>query len=332
MSLYLGNNMIAGNSAQIDKVAQEIPLGASRYSGETLDANLGWVKSEGQWNSGSVYSTFYTTALSKIGDSFASGSIVASTDAYTDYDLVINTSDQTFRLPLKNGQEAMFATGVKGNGISLGLTNGTQTGALAYTNQSGWGSSTITGRQSAYGHAVGTSASGTSTFSSGDKTIGITTDTTKSGITIDQTSYTIPTGIYLYFKVANAVQNLALLDAAQVISAVNTVVPDNSSTIAGYAMPSNTYINLTLGASGTEYIAPANGYYYLRMTASGQQYMVLACSDSQLQSIIFAPASGWENGCWLPVKKGDHVYTYYSYPTVNQFIFIYAKGSESEAS
>ena len=332
MSLYLGDNMIAGNSAQIDKVAQEIPLGASRYSGETLDANLGWVKSEGQWNSGSVYSTFYTTALSKIGDSFASGSIVASTDAYTDYDLVINTSDQTFRLPLKNGQEAMFATGVKGNGIALGLTNGTQTGALAYTNQSGWGSSTITGRQSAYGTAVGTSASGSSTFSASDKTIGITTDATKSGITIDQTSYTIPTGIYLYFKVANAVQNLAMLDAAQVMSAVNTVVPDNSSTIASYAMPSNTKIAITVGAAGASYIAPADGYYQVDgKTSTTYGYIYFQNYSTSLQ-VMGQYTSQVETHHYIPAKKGDIITLWWQDVVINSLNFIYAKGSEWEAS
>lgn len=36
-----------------------------------------------------------------------------------------------------------------------------------------------------------------------------------------------------------------------------------SSQVARMAMPSNKYIDLTLGASGSTYTAPANGYFQL---------------------------------------------------------------------
>lgn len=38
-----------------------------------------------------------------------------NTENYDDYDFVINTAEQTFRLPLKNGQEGVFANEVKGD-------------------------------------------------------------------------------------------------------------------------------------------------------------------------------------------------------------------------
>ena len=80
-----------------------LPLGCYTYSGEFLDSHLGWIKSEGQWNSGEIYTTFYETAVNKIGDDFAGGEIVNSTQAYTNYDLVVNTANETFRLPLLTG-------------------------------------------------------------------------------------------------------------------------------------------------------------------------------------------------------------------------------------
>ena len=48
----------------------------------------------------------------------------------------------------------------------------------------------------------------------------------------DITDYTEP--LRMYFKVANAVQNLELLDAGEVLEAVNTVIPNNKNLITSY--------------------------------------------------------------------------------------------------
>lgn len=54
----------------------------------------------------------------------------------------------------------------------------------------------------------------------------------------------------------------------------NAVDYSDSSWIAAQAMPSEKYIDLTLGASGTVYTAPANGYYALAKSANGAMQMV----------------------------------------------------------
>ena len=78
----------------------------SKYSDHELN-NLSWLKSEGQWNAKSVYPTAYDKLLKVYnGTETVEGlSVKLSTETYTDYDFVLNTADETFRLPLLNGDE-----------------------------------------------------------------------------------------------------------------------------------------------------------------------------------------------------------------------------------
>lgn len=46
---------------------------------------------------------------------------------------------------------------------------------------------------------------------------------------------------------------------------LSNVTATGSSTAAGWAMPSTTYTDLTLGASGATYTAPANGYFTINI-------------------------------------------------------------------
>ena len=345
MSLYLGDNLISGNSAQIDKVAQEIPLGASRYSGETLEANLGWLKSAGQWNGGTVYTTFYNTAVGNIGDDFAKGKIVASTDTYTDYDLVVNTSQQTFRLPLLDGSEDILSN--KYDDLTLNSSGSTYTAP-------------------ANGYML---FSGVSTANDGFVMLGIEPDLwwqRQSTETGDYMSVSIPvlkndvvrvyyqslktTDLYfrfiyaqgngdLYFKVANAVQNLDMLDAAQITNALTlkadvdlTNVNDAGKiAIAHNAMPSNTRTTLTAASS---YTAPADGWFRFQGTttvANGYVYASVT-SGNGYYDICYAPASGYTVAINIPVSKGQTLSVGFGGATASVYTFIYAQGSESEAS
>lgn len=77
-------------------------FGQSMYSDVAPD-NASWLVSNGQYNAKTVYPDYYDWLLEQM-NAGVSG-FVASTDTYTDYDFVINTTDQTFRLPLLNGEE-----------------------------------------------------------------------------------------------------------------------------------------------------------------------------------------------------------------------------------
>ena len=115
-----------------------------------------------------------------------------------------------------------------------------------------------------------------------------------------------------------------------------------TSTGAGWAMPSATYEDLTLGASGTAYTAPANGWYFLRKSkAAGdynQKYLMfwVQCGDPLSVKYVVQVQSNAENdysAIIAPVQKGDVCSVAYSFTgTTDYFRFIYAEGSESEAS
>ncbi len=87
------------NNYQVNNVYS---YGMSQYYKGTMNNNS-WLKSAGQWNAGTVYTGMYNWLLEQM-NAGVSG-FVASTGEYTDYDFVINTADQTFRLPLLNGSE-----------------------------------------------------------------------------------------------------------------------------------------------------------------------------------------------------------------------------------
>lgn len=101
------------------------------------------------------------------------------------------------------------------------------------------------------------------------------------------------------------------------------------------AMPSNRYINLTLGASGATYTAPANGYILWSQQMPANNGMWVLVNDNQNQYLYGeSTTTGTVAGIsiFLPVMKGYSWSTNYTGGTVNDYRFIYAQGSESEAS
>ena len=78
----------------------------SKYSDHELN-NLSWLKSEGQWNAKAVYPSAYDKLLKVYNgtETVAGLSVKLSTETYTDYDFVLNTAEETFRLPLLDGSE-----------------------------------------------------------------------------------------------------------------------------------------------------------------------------------------------------------------------------------
>ena len=285
-------------------------FGQSMYSDVAPD-NASWLASNGQYNARSVYPDYYDWLLEQM-NAGVSG-FVASTASYTDYDFVINTTDQTFRLPLKNGQEGVFADGVKGNGMTLGLTNGTQNGGTQV--------GTVFGVVvSAYGTQVGSSNT-TDIIPAGR--VGITSDPSKSGMIVDKT---VPSGWNLYYYVGDTVQDASLINAGAVLGQLATKT--NSVEAAEASMPSGRYIKLTLGASDSNYTAPANGFICIAGTTTNNGYY----QSDKIQYFTMKIRSGTAGGLtslWFPVKKGQ-VFNI-SYVNIDKhfwFRFIYAEGEE----
>lgn len=81
-------------------------FGQSMYS-DVEPKNSSLLVSNGVYHSGRTYVGYYEWLTNHIGETITAngGKIVTTNDEYTDYDWVVNTSDETFRLPLLNGSE-----------------------------------------------------------------------------------------------------------------------------------------------------------------------------------------------------------------------------------
>lgn len=137
----------------------------------------------------------------------------------------------------------------------------------------------------------------------------------------------------LYFLVASVAQNAPLANLGRI---EETKVDKNSS----WGFPSNRYIDLELGASGSTYTAPANGWYYLqKKTGANNQYSVIfALKDGETTgetieaieygAIEWTPLGNNGNAIMLKVPKGKKVVINYSLTGATElFRFIYAEGS-----
>ena len=191
-------------------------------------SNASWLLSNGAFHSGTVYTAVYELLLKiKNGTVTKDGvSVKLSTEAYTDTDFVINTADTTFRLPVK--VKLASGSAVVGNGMTLGLTDGTNNAGLVNVSGSG-----LSSRINAYGSATGKQNSGNSldTYVSW----GITTDPTKSGIE------TSSSGLKLYFYVGETIQDANVIAASQVLTKVangiDRTVATDRETVVGWGMP-----------------------------------------------------------------------------------------------
>ena len=97
-------------------------------------------------------------------------------------------------------------------------------------------------------------------------------------------------------------------------------------------LPSNNYIELTLGADGSTYTAPANGWVYcvLELTTNGWlQINNKTSGDIRMANI--AQTSIWPYPiCYVPCKKGDVFGINYSGTIISRLLrFIYAEGEQS---
>lgn len=86
-------------------------FGESKYS--AVEPGIGsWLASNGQWNEKATYPDYYDWLVTRVRETITDngGKVVLSTDTITDYDWVVNTEDETFRLPLLDGSESIPGT------------------------------------------------------------------------------------------------------------------------------------------------------------------------------------------------------------------------------
>lgn len=174
-------------------------------------------------------------------DSSKDTSILHPTVWITDNDFEINTSDETFRLPLKNGTEGMFGGGaVVGNGYGLGLTpDGSNLFMLSkYGGDGNDTNSRPSGPHGApvpVGWSAGAMGGGYTNISRG-----VHPDPAKSGLVVANAGV-VPDGWALYYYVGATVQNANLIDAGRMQEQITNI----NAPSRGYLVQS--YVNGTSG-------------------------------------------------------------------------------------
>ena len=120
--------------------------------------------------------------------------------------------------------------------------------------------------------------------------------------------------------------NVSSWNIARPVAAVDM---SNTSYIAKMAMPSNRYVELTLGANGATYTAPANGYIQLSQQGNSSNNAVSLLSLSTMIQQTSKSTTG-TNDVFLPVKSGDKFRIFYvgKSSSINRFRFIYAEGEK----
>lgn len=326
---------VATGAETEDNIINEIELnnpysfGDSKYSPKPLN-NLSWLKSEGQWNSKAVYPSYYDWTLTNFNNGVEGFAL--STGEYTDYDVVINPADETFRLPLLNGSESLPSD--RYDELILGVSGTTYTAPangwyILYKQANSPTSSTLdlfctltnasTGITSHFHGAYGFGLTPCVEVKKGDNVF-VTYDAT--GITqYFRFVYAQGNGS-LYFYVGETVQNANLINAGRIeetlankqdkcIHIIDTYVNGTS----GYRIWSDGYceqwgnyqgtnitnhvINLLINFKDTTYITFANTNYITGLQR-GVAYTVntnKTVGHFQIYSADFAP--GQLNCDWL---------------------------------
>lgn len=261
----------------------------------------------------------------------------------------VDTTNERIFLP-----RSQYITGYVANGnynahgteTSLGMSDTYRDYGL-YVIQYGSSSYTaLAADTNAAGQPIGTQA-GMGTLPGAGYILGLNPDATKSGITtniINTESTRIP-----YMVVGNQSTWSGMTDVVNqgmtILSQVNAglatkldldltnITNSTKSTIAGYAMPSSTYKTYTLGASGMTITAPANGFFRFGGVSGGLSgYYIKNRSTTLVDSDVTA-ANGYVFDLTVECRKNDIIEILYQIvPYDVDLRFVYAQGSESEAS
>ena len=117
--------------------------------------------------------------------------------------------------------------------------------------------------------------------------------------------------------------------------------PDGSLTwngidMSAMGMPSDTYVNLTLGSSGSTVTAPADGWFCLDMSnGSGKEQQVALANQAagNMRAYSCRSISGSGISVIMPCNKGDKIqYLYTATGAASSFRFVYAIGCKHLAS
>lgn len=199
---------------EINKIEFNNPFFFGDYKWSEINIeNSSWLRSDATFHSGSTYADFYNWILLNKNNQINSGiSVKTSTEAYDDYDYVVNETDGTFRLPLN--VKGASGSAVAGDGNALGVINN-------YSSTSTEGKRYLTNdiNQQVYISGAG---------STSNKAIGLTKEPNQSGME------TSSDGLSLYFYVGETLQKTNVIDISKLQKEVDNLIFNNKSVIQGY--------------------------------------------------------------------------------------------------
>ena len=314
---------VATGSETEDNIINEIELNNPfslldyKYSEYELN-NISWLRSNGQWNSKAVYPTVYELLLKIYNgtETKAGASVKLYTETFTDYDFVLNTADETFRLPLLDGSESFIDyNNAQVLGASATITvpyNGYIRNTVM--NESGVSNCTVNGVP-AIEHC-----SNAGMYNDASTIFVKRGDVFKSNFTQDTTIFYKATGNgSLYFYVGETVQNANLINAGRIQELMLT--RGNKEEILDWMLP-----DYTAGITGEQannavktYTAPSDGWLAFNLSSFNQGTCYIEVNGI---NIMNSRAAG--NPCFnsitgmIPVLMGD-VITYFSSYTNNTY-------------
>lgn len=291
----------------------------SKYS-ESLLYNPAWLRSNGQWNAKSVYPAAYDILLIEHNSAIEAGTttengytkrglpVKLSTEEYTDYNFVINTADETFRLPLKNGREgALIKTAPV---VSDGLMTFRSTST----------SSLVRNLNTNNGNYVGEIIEGSN---------GTGPYAYESGLVADLEAASIPENSYLYYYVGNVAKNASVINAGRMQEQlVDKLGRTDKAEITSWALPD--YKKGESKSWNTAYKADTDGWLfcdavtqtssvpYIQFSFDGETWFQVWRGDQR--------DSQSSACCTIPITKG--MFYKGSLGTLTTFAFYPVKGAD----
>ena len=296
MSVRIGNKIIAG-----------MPEKALHGIGEIFTTtDTGVIAGAVEANGGSYNLADYNSGTDSIASKLAAGTLsyVSKAEFQTQ---VTNTgacdsfgwdgaTDTTFLVPKLNPWHVGKNAPVVGNGMALGLTDGSDLGGLGGLSTTG----ALAGYSNLYGANVG-ALGGTAVI---NNAAGITTDATKSGMIADLSE---TTNLRVMVQLATGTTDQALETCTSVLSDVSALkdasnlTATGKETVVGWGMPDySAVVSMTSGSS-----APKNGWAVAYGANANVTYSVNDVSVAQGNSHVPNWTGNWN--LQIMVSAGDVV-------------------------
>ena len=236
-------------------------FGMSQYF-DVEPNNLSWLKSAGQWNSKAVYPDYYNWILEQVN---------SGVDGFKGIGYAYSTADSSLSCWITSTIPAVGQT-VYGNSPirAIGKIESLITNGFVFTDDTST-QRTVT-RNSVHDAPI----TDTNWINDYDFVLNTADETFRLPLKtkVAPSTESLP----LYFYVGETVQNANLINAGRIEEKL--VDKTDWEQAASASMPSNKYIDLTLGASGSSYTAPADGWFYVEKLSTGATQSIAIISST----------------------------------------------------